>query len=245
MVARPTQRRKGAAAPARKAAPAAKRTAPAKKSAPKAAPKPQRADVTSYATKDVTDYHKAFAKWIVTEVGFDPETASSKRMAFLKGVSIATAARPAFMESEFLEEWRDRTGTAKRGPKPTQEEAAPVAKTRRKPAPEPVVEEDEDFEDEAEDFEDDEDDADEFEDDEDSDDDEDFEDDEDSDEDDADEDFEEEEPEPPARRRKATAAAPAKRAPARGKAAPARKPAAKAAPVKGRRAKADDDEFLF
>jgi hypothetical protein len=248
MVARPTQRRKAAAAPARKAAaPAAKRTAPARKAAPKAAPKPQRADVTSYATKDVTDYHKAFARWIVEEVGYDPNSASSQRMAFLKGVSIATAARPAFMESAFLEEWRDKTGTAKRGPKP-QEEAAPTKTRRAKAAPEPV-EDDEDFEDDAEEFEDDED-SEDFEDDEDAEDDEDFEDDEDSDDDDADdEDFEEdEEPEPaPARRRKASPAAPAKRAPARGKAAPARKAApAKAAPAaRGRRAKADDDEFLF
>lgn len=217
--------------------------APAKAAPRKAAPaKPaSRTDVTVYASKPSTDYHKAYAKWIVTEVGYDPESASSKRAAFLKGVSIATAARPAFMESDYLEEWRERTGTAKRGPKGKAEEEAPVRKTRRQPEPE-VVEEDDDFEDEE---------IDEDEEEEIDEDDDDFEDDEDADEDEDDdeefddedeEELEEEEEEAPAPRRRGrpAKAAPTKRAPAKtAKRAPAK------APAKRTRGAAKDDDFLF
>lgn len=205
-------------------------------------------DVTTYASKTPTDYHKAFARWIVEEVGFDPDAASSKRAAFLRGVSIATAARPAFMDSEFLENWRADSGQAKRGPKPSaadEEEVkparatkkvAPVKKAAKKVAP--VVEEDEDDWDEDvdadEEIEDEDDlDVDEEEDDWDE-------------EDDAEEEEEEVKPAPRRGRpaKKAVAAkktAPTKRAPAK-KAAPA-----KAAP-RGRKPAAavdEDDEFLF
>jgi hypothetical protein len=147
-------------------------------------------DVSGYAEKAPTDYHKVFARWIVQEVGFDPDTASSKRAAFLRGVSIATAARPAFMNSEMLEEWRERNGINKRGPKPKADEdfdddaPAPkatrsrnTAKNRRVREPEPEVEEfDEDADDAIEDFDDDSDDVDtEFDDDSDDSDDDDFE----------------------------------------------------------------------
>lgn len=203
----------------------ARRSAPARRTPAKAAPKPvqrsARADVTVYATKPATPYHKAFAKWITTEVGFDPESASSKRAAFLRGVSIATAARPAFTESDFLEEWREATGESKRGPKSAPVEEAPTRRAKPKPAPV----DDDDFDDEDVDV----DDIDDEEiDDEDFDDDEDVDDDEDDD---------DEEPAPAPRKRapaKRTAAAPAKRAPA--KAATRR-----AKPV----ADEDDDEFVF
>lgn len=109
--AKPATRR--TAAPKAAAAPAARKAAPKAS----AAVKPS-TDVTAYATKAPTDYHKAFARWIVTEVGYNPEDASSPRAAFLMGVAIATAARPKFMESDFLAKWRETSGEAKRGPKP-------------------------------------------------------------------------------------------------------------------------------
>jgi len=194
---------KSAAQPVRKAAPGKKRPGgPGRK--PMA--------LTDYATKPPTDYHKALAKWIVSEVGYNPNEAASKREAFLFGVAIATAARSKFMDSDFLAEWREKSGTEKPGPKA--EVVKPVSK-RRKPEPEPV-EDDDDFEDEDEDFDDEEvedefddesDDSDEDEDDEfDDEDEESDEDDEDEDEDefDDDEDEEEEEPEPAPKRRPAS-----------------------------------------
>ena len=207
------------------AKPAARKTAaPARRGAPKQ-------DVTEYASKPPTGYHKAFAAWIVREVGYDPDTARSPRAAFLKGVSIATAARPAFNASDAVEEYREKSGEAKRGPKPTAEKAAPAR--RRKAAPEPdEFDEDDEFEDDEEDSED----SDEFDEDDDS---------ESDDEEEAEEDdFEEEEEEaPPARTRstrqpsgtaKASRTAPAKRTSAK-----------KAAPTRRTKAADDDDEFLF
>jgi len=239
-----TQRRSNTVNRTRRAAPAAPAEAPARRtrSTAKAAPAAEptrgrgrpKTPVTDYATKPATDYHKAFAKWIVTEVGYDPESATSKRAAFLRGVAIATAARPAFMESDFLEEWRAESGVAKRGPKgkAVEETVSLAPKTRtRKAAPvvEPEPEDEDEFDDEDVDEDEDLDYGDADEDDLD-------EDDEDSDEDDEfdDEDEVEEAPAPAKRGRPAAkkTAAPAKRAPA--KAAPARRPA-----------KADDDEFLF
>ena len=128
----------------RKAAPA--KRAPAKVTTP---------DVTVYADKPATEYHKAYARWIVKEVGFNPDSVSSQRAAFLRGVSLATSARTAFQNSDYLAEWYEVNGINKRGPKPAEEEAAPAPKTRtRKPAPAPIVEE-EDYEEEdfEEDFE--------------------------------------------------------------------------------------------
>ena len=230
---------------ARRGRPPVRRPAQAAKPARKpAVPQAKRRDVTEYAVKIPTAYHKAFAKWIVDEVGYNPDEARSLRAAFLKGVSIATAARPAFNSSDYIEEWRERTGETKRGPKPKEEEAAPTAR-RRKPAPEPEPEEDEDeFGDESDELDDDED-ADEF-------DDEDVDDDSDEDDSDDDDEFDDEEEEAPApKKRPAPQRGAAKSA---GRSAPARKtaPAKKANPkastsrTAGTRAsKADDDDFLF
>jgi len=240
MVTRGRPARKPAAS--RRSAPkvAAAKSAPAKRAPAKVAAKPRNAtDVTQYADKEPTGYHKAFANWIVKEVGFDPNGAASKRAAFLMGVSIATAARPAFQNSEFLEEWREKSGEAKRGPK--------TADAKRRATREVVS--DDEFEDEGDDFEDEdtdledesEEDDDEFDDEDESDDDE----DEDSDEDDEDESDEddddfEDEPEPPKRGRGRPAA---KTTRARS-AAPAHKAPAKKAPA--RRVKStSDDEDLF
>lgn len=200
---------KAASAPARRGRP------PRKAAAEKAAPVQEGRDVTVYADKPASDYHKAFANWIVRHVGYSPDEAASKKSAFLAGVSIATAARPAFMESDYLQEWREKNNVAKRGPKGGSPAKAAPASQRRKPEPE--VEEDDEFEDEEEELEDDE-----FE-----------EEDDEFEEDDAEEDeeFEEEEEEtpPPTRRRRTAKAAPAKAT---------RTTRAKAKP-------ADDDDFIF
>lgn len=214
--------------------PTTRKAAPAKPATKAVASK----DVSGYASKPATEYHKAFARWIVQEVGLDLSGLSVKA-AFLKGVSIATAARPAFNSSEFIEEWREKTGAAKPGRKPASE----TATKRRKPEPEPE-EDDDDFEDEIEEDEDFEEESD----------DEDFDEDDDSDEDDSDdddEDFddEEEEEEPaPAPRKRPTKSAPAKPA-ARGTRTSRSAPAKKAAPAKRTRAASkpaqDDDDFIF
>ncbi len=216
------------------------RVAPAKPARKPAVPQAKRRDVTEYAVKVPTPYHKIFAKWIVEEVGYNPDEARSLRAAFLKGVSIATAARPAFNSSDYIEEWRERTGETKRGPKPKDEEAAPAAR-RRKPAPEPEPEEDEDeFDDESDelddDSEEDDEDADEF-------------DDEDVDDDSDEDEFDEEEEEAPAPKKRPVPQRGAAKSAARS--APARKAVpAKRAPVKGSGSRvskgaADDDDFLF
>lgn len=120
-------------------------TRPAKNTRSKAAPKSNDRDVTQYAEKDPTDLHRCFARWIVEEVGYNPNDAGSKREAFLMGVSISTAARPAFQASDYLAEWREEEGVAKRGPKGKgQATKTTAAKKGRKPAPEPEPEEDED-----------------------------------------------------------------------------------------------------
>lgn len=243
------ERQQSMATPARRGRPVGRTTQAAKPATrgrgPAKAPASRKQDVTEYATKPATPYHKALAKWIVSEVGYDPETAPSLRAAFLKGVSIATAARPAFMQSDFIEEWREKTGETKRGPKPkAAAEEAPVRRGR-KPAPAPVEEDDDDFDDEDEVETDDVDEDDDFDDEEtDSDDDDESEDDDDFD------DEEEEAPKPRARSVKNNPrAASSRRAPAKA-AEPARRGRpAKAAPSKpqGRKpaAQDDDDEFLF
>jgi len=222
---------KAASAPARRGRPPGstnrtKATA-ATRTAAKAAPAKKGADVTVYAEKEPTDYHKAFAKWIVTEVGYEPNEATSKRAAFLAGVSIATASRPAFMESDYLEEWREKIGIAKRGPKGNAAPAkAAPAKRTRKAEPEPEVEDDDDFDEEDDEIEDDEFDEedDEF----------DSEDDDEEEEDDEEDEEEEEIPAPPARRgRPAKKTAPAKAAPA------------KRATRSAKAATTDDDDFIF
>lgn len=211
-----------------------KRAAASRQAPRKAAPAKPTRDVTAYAVKPPTEYHKAFARWIVTEVGYDPNAATSKRAAFLAGVSIATAARPAFMDSDFIEEWRASAGVTKRGPKPADEDETPKPRktTKAKAVPDPEEDEDEDFPEDDE-FDEDEDSDDELDDDSDEDD----ESDEDAEFDDEDE--AEEEP------------APKRRAPAK-KVMPARKaarPVKKAAPAKATRRPAkpadDDDEYVF
>lgn len=186
-------------------------------------------DVTEYAEKPATPYHKAFASWIVKEVGLDL-TGLSAKAAFLKGVSIATAARPSFNESDFLEEWREKTGEVKRGPKPraAAEEAPPPR--RRKAALEPEPEDDDDFE-EDDDI-----------DDEDSEDD-DFEEDDDDSDDDDDDDFEDEEPAPKQRPAKAATNSRARKAAPARKATPAK--AARSGSRTSKGAADDDDDFLF
>lgn len=241
--AAPTRRRRPAPEPVAEAPVRQRRQRPA----PEPVEESTGRNVTVYATKEPTPFHKAFAKWIVTEVGYRPSQAESLKAAFLAGVSIATAARPAFNDSEWLETWREENGVVKRGRKRadevTEEPVAEAPKRRRKPEPEPEAEDDDDFDeaDEADDVDDDDD----FDDDESDEDDSDFDDDDDDD---------EPEPEPtpapvkrgPGRPRKATTAvAPAKAQPTvRVRAAQV----AKAAPAKAtsRRAKPTaDDDFAF
>lgn len=203
-------------------------------------------DVTEYASKPPTDYHKAFARWIMQEVGYDPEAAKSSTRAFLMGVAIATAARPAFQSSDYLEEWREKTGQAKRGPKPKS-----TAETKRRSTRQVVS--DDEFEDDSDEFEDDEnelddefddesdEDTEEFEDN-DSDDDFDDEDDEtDSEEDDDEfEDEEEEAPEPPKRGRGRPAKGTGSRATSN-----ARGTRGVAAKKRTNKTTSDDDDILF
>lgn len=121
---------------------ARKTTARSKPAPVKAAPVKQAAgrDVTQYADKEPTELHKTMARWIVTEVGYDPNEAGSKREAFLMGVSIATVAKPAFQASDYLAAWYEESGTSKRG-----RGAAPTtgpAKGRKVKDEEPEEEED-------------------------------------------------------------------------------------------------------
>lgn len=97
-------------------------------------------DVTQYARKAPTDYHKWFARWLVTEVGYNPTKARSEKEAFLRGVQLAVSARTAFQDSDFLEEMREKHGVTKRGPKPK----AAKSTGKRRAAPEPDEDEFED-----------------------------------------------------------------------------------------------------
>lgn len=216
--AAPTRQRRQA----QEEAPAQRRT---RRAAP-AAQQPAGRDLSIYQDYEPTAYHKAFATWLVKEVGVKISSFETTKEAFLQGVALATAARPAFNDSEFLEAWREKTGVAKRGPKPKVEEP-----------------EDEDFEDEDESDEiDEEDDDDDFEDDDDE-----------SDEEDDDEGFDDEDEEPeqapvkrgPGRTRKAAPTA-VEPAPRRGRSAAKAAPA-KAAPAKATRARASksSDDFVF
>lgn len=201
--------------------PVRKAAAPARKAAPA---KPSR-DVKQYADKEPTPYHKAFATWLLKDVGVRLEGKSVKA-AFLLGVSTATASRPAFQESDFLEEWREKTGESKPGRKPAAEAAPAPATRRRKPEPEPEQEEDEEEWEEDDDAEE-------------SDDE--FEDDSDDEADSDDEDWEDEEEEPaPAPKRRAPAKAATSGRPAKSAPAPARK-----APAKRAAKPADDDDYIF
>lgn len=217
----------------------APRKAAPRKAAPAPAPASKKEPITAYATKVPTEYHKAFARFIVQVIGYDPDAASSKKAAFLRGVAIATAARPAFQASDFIEEWRAVSGEAKRGPKGGEAPATPAR--RRKPAPEPEPEEvdddEDDFEEEVEEEE--ADDTDDF-----DSEDEESDDDEESDEDDFEE--EEEEPEPAPKPRRGRPAKSAQSS-ARGTASKpaARSGTARKAPAKRAAKPADDDDFLM
>lgn len=219
---------------------------PVKVKAPKRDPK-----LAALADKDATDYQKWFARYITLEVGYDPDSASSKKAAFLAGIRLALTARTAFMESDFLEELREKHGINKRGPKPKdQDEETPRkgTKAKGKKAKDEDPEDDE-FEDDDEEIEDDEEeDDDEFEDDESEDDDEDEDEEEDDDEDEDEEEDDEEEDEPAPKKAKGKKPV-AKKAPAKKAAKKAVKPAKKATPAKKAGAKKssnkEDDEFLF
>lgn len=224
--------RKAAAEPA---APA-RRGRPAKATAAKATPvrkvTVKGPDVSVYAEKEPTPYHKAFAKWIVQEVGYEPNDATSKRAAFLMGVSIATVARNTFNNSQFLEDWREANGVNKRGPKPKTADEVEEDTARRKNR---AVVSDEEFEDDTDDDEIDDDELDDDEIDADDDDDSD-EDDDDSEDDDDEDDDEEDESAPAPQSRRATGATRGRAATRTGKAAPAKARA---------RSTDDDDDFLF
>lgn len=237
------QRRTARSKPATGREPVAKRNTRTSPARTKTAPAKPSRDVTVYAEKPATPYHKAFAKWIVDEVGLNLDGMSA-RQAFLKGVSIATAARPAFNESDFLEEWREKTGETKRGPKPKAEAAPTRRNAKAKPAP---VEDDDDFEDDEIDEDDD------FEDDDasdDSDDDDEFDDDDsDDDSDEDDDEFDDDEDDEPAPVKARTNSRARKAAPARSATSAKRAPAKATNKPAGRSAKAkaadDDDDFLF
>lgn len=97
---------------------------PKPRSTPKAAAPQKDPAATKYADKAPTDLHKAYANWIVSEVGYRPDDAKNRREAFLMGVSISTAARPTFQASAWLEEWRAENGVTKVGRKAKDEEPA-------------------------------------------------------------------------------------------------------------------------
>ena len=202
------RRRKAATAPT---------TAPKKRvaaSAPAPASAIDRALKAKYSGRKATDYHRQFARWLVTVVGIKPSECENLNQAFLLGLQMGIVARPDFMASDFLRNFREENGLVKPGRLPQAEEA--VAPEDDEPE---EVEEDE-FDDEpAEDEEDeeleDEEDEEEFE-----------------------EEDEEPEPEPvkPVRRVKKPAPVPAR------KAAP-KKVAAKKAPARKNDSVADDDFF--
>lgn len=107
-------------APAKQAAPARKPAA--RKPAPAPAPEKKRPGrvaqgLSQYASKEPTDFHKAFATWLVKEVGFSLKSVDTVRDAFLMGVSLATVTRNTFQASDWLAEWRERTGNVKPGPR--------------------------------------------------------------------------------------------------------------------------------
>lgn len=206
--------------------PTARKAAPAK--TPVRSPQ---ANLKEYKTREATPYHKAFAGYLVREVGLTFASPAEKK-AFLLGIRLAITTRNIFNASDYIEEWRERTGETKRGRKPA--EAAAPAGRKRRPAPEPELEPEEEEEEEEEFEEDESDDDDDFE--------EDFE--EDGEGEDDDDDFEEEQPAPaprrPAPKSRSASGGATRQAPVKGTTA------RKAAPA-GRKPKpaTDDDEFIF
>ena len=168
-MARPATRRTTTTATTRKAtttrkpkAAPSKRIASAKQKPQSRISAPAERDVTVYANKAPTEYHELFAQWIVDEVGYDPIEARNRMEAFRMGVSIATRARTAFMDSETLEDWRDANSMNKPGrKKKTEEEAASTESEEDEEYDEEEMEEedeesdDDDYDDEDEDDDDD------------------------------------------------------------------------------------------
>lgn len=230
------------------------RRSPVKRGRPAASahspnPRSRKTDLTAYADKPATEYHKAFARWLVQTTGWRPSQADSSAQAFLKGVALSSVLRTEFMGSEYLAAWREENGFTKRGPKTAPVEDEPETSDDDFEDDESDDEEDSEFEDDSNDEDDEDSDEDEFDDES---------DDEDESDDDEDE-FEDDEPPAPKTRKPAgRKAAPAKRQtpakPTAKAAAPARRtPARKAAPKpaaapKTRRAKpaaADGEDFIF
>ncbi len=203
---------------------------------PAAKAAPAKPALTEYNGRPATDYHKAFAGWIVREGGIKLSTPEEKK-AFLAGIRLAVTTRNLFNASDFYEKWREESGIAKPGRKRADETPAAPASRKRKPEPEPEPEpeDEEDFDEEEESEDDFDDESDDFEDD-DSEDDDEFEDDEE----------EEEEPTPapkrPAGKSRTASGGATRQAPVKGTTA------RKAVPAKatGRKPKpAEDDEFIF
>lgn len=148
MTVRRGARAKTAAKPAaRKTTKPAART---KTAAKEEVPATSGRDVTQYADKKPTELHKAFARWITEEVGFSPEEMPNKRAAFLMGVSISTAARPAFQGSDFLKEWREENNVTKVGRKAREEEETSRKSNRRNVSDEEFEPEEDETEEESE-----------------------------------------------------------------------------------------------
>lgn len=232
---------------ARRGRPAASRTTTAKRGTTtrKVAPKAVQHSATKFADNVPTEYHKEFARWLLkggVRLKGDDDKATRQLVltAFMRGVSLSVVAKNTFSGSPEADEWREREGITKRGPRPGTKRGSKVEDDEDDFED---SEDDEEFEEDDEDGTEDEDDSDEeFEDDDDeSDDEDDSEDDED--------DFEEEEAPKPAPRKRAakTAAKPvAKRTVAtrrrdpNGLQATSKTRAKKAAPKP-----ASEDEFIF
>ena len=211
-----------------------------KKPPPKTAARVSRNQNTYDTSKVPTDYHKQFARWIMKECGFNPEEMKSKTYAFLYGVSIATASRPIFMKSDFLADWREETGQAKRGPKSSAQK--PIRRGSTKVADDDEFDETDDDDEFEDDVEDDDDEFDDESEDESEEDDDEFDDESEDDDDEFEDD--EEEPEPPKRGRSAASRKAATTRGASGQrrtSAPSKKPA-----TRGKaKAAVDDDDFVF
>lgn len=128
MAVRQNTRARRAAAPAAKTTAAPGRrsnrgTPAATKTTRRAAPEPvEEDDYSELLEKEPTPYHEAFDQWLTEVVGFNPAECRNKGEAFLMGVSLGTSARSDFQKSDWLAEWREENGQAKRGPKGKQQE---------------------------------------------------------------------------------------------------------------------------
>lgn len=116
-----------------------------------------------YVGRRPTDYHKQFARWLVSVVGVKPSECENLNQAFLLGLQMGIVARPDFMTSDFLKDWRESNGMTKPGRLPGKTEAV----QDEDEVDEPDEFDDDEFEEDEEDEEDDEEDDDEEEDEED------------------------------------------------------------------------------